>query len=86
MHTIKGNSINSTANSANKYQALWESDLPQDRCISRAVVGDVVIALASSSAVTDVLTSVLPIMVLVNLQISRKRKWGLCFLMGLGLL
>jgi len=63
---------------------VWDRRVP-GTCLPAPVVHSVAYAQSAFAIATDLLLSLAPICVFWSLQISTKRKLGICFLMSLGL-
>ena len=66
-------------------QAIWE-DSELDTCMTNAQLQRIIISQAIISIISDVVLSLFPIVLLWNVQISQRTKFGLCSLMSLGLM
>lgn len=65
-------------------EKVWNRKVP-GTCLSAPVVHSVAYAQSAFAIATDLLLSLAPICIFWSLQITTKRKFGICFLMSLGL-
>lgn len=65
-------------------EKVWNRKVP-GTCLPAPVVHSVAYAQSAFAIATDLLLSLAPICIFWSLQISTKRKFGICFLMSLGL-
>ena len=67
-------------------EALWDPRIPPKYCFSHDMIYYIILAQAVISVTSDFGLAFYPILIIVHLHMRRREKFGLCVLMGLGVM